>query len=52
MKREVWLAVVVGAWLLVSPQAFAHEPTGVYGAWDLTLETRSGERPSWVKLFK
>ncbi len=52
MKREVWLAVVVGAWLIGTPQAFAHEPTGVYGAWDLTLETRSGERPSWVKLFK
>ncbi len=52
MKREVWLAVVVGAWLLGTPPAFAHEPTGVYGAWDLTLETRGGERPSWVKLFK
>lgn len=24
----------------------------MYGAWDLTLETERGARPSWVKLFK
>jgi hypothetical protein len=54
MKREVWFAAVVGACLLGIPQVqvSAHDATGVYGAWDLTLETRGGERPSWVKLFK
>jgi len=52
MKLEMWLAVLVGAFVIGAPQAVAHDPTGVYGAWDLTLETQHGERPSWVKLFK
>ena len=42
MKREMWLAVVVGAFMIGAPQAVAHELNGVYGAWDLTLETRRG----------
>ena len=52
MKSKMWFVLVVGACMLGTPQASAHEPTGVYGAWDLTLQTRSGPRPSWVKLFK
>ena len=52
MKRAMWLAVVAMAGTFGTPQAFAAEPHGVFGAWDLTLETRGGARPSWVKLFK
>jgi hypothetical protein len=52
MKRELWFAVVLGPFMIGAPPAHAHDPTGVFGAWDLTLETASGERPSWVKLFK
>jgi hypothetical protein len=53
MKREVWFAVALGAVVIGIPSAVAQEKklTGVYGAWDLTLETPNGERPSWVKLF-
>ena len=53
MRYEVWFSVVMGAFVIGAPQAVtADDPTGVYGAWDLTLETRSGDRSSWVKLFK
>ena len=52
MKRAMWFAVVAVAGTFGIPQAFAADPHGVYGAWDLTLETRRGARPSWVKLFK
>ena len=30
----------------------ADQPISVYGAWDLTLESPRGPRPSWVKLFR
>ena len=52
MKREMSVAVVVSAFVIGVPPANAHDLSGVYGALDLTLETRNGERPSWVKLFK
>ena len=52
MKNAMWFVVVAVAGTFGIPQAFAADPHGVYGAWDLTLETRGGDRPSWVKLFK
>jgi hypothetical protein len=52
MKNRMLIVLVTQACLLVALQAFAQEPTGVYGAWDLTLQTADGPRPSWVKLFR
>ena len=51
MKAQSWFALVVCCTLWI-PSLSAEQPTDVYGAWDLTLQTRNGLRPSWVKLFK
>lgn len=47
-----WFVFLMVACLHPLPCAHADQRTGVYGAWDITLETRNGPRPSWVKLFK
>jgi hypothetical protein len=52
MRIQLFLAAVVGAFSLVAGQSLAEETTGPYGAWDLTLQTQEGSRPSWVKLFR
>jgi hypothetical protein len=51
MKSRFLFVLLMQAWLLVALEVYAHEPTGVYGAWDLTLKTQGGPRPSWVKLL-
>ena len=52
MRIQVCLAAVVGAFTLVAGQSPAAETNSPHGAWDLTLQTQEGSRPSWVKLFR
>ena len=51
MKRMFWLVAAFEACSLIAPCANGQEATGVYGAWDLTLQTEGGPRPSWVRVF-
>lgn len=50
MVGRSWFAFLIVVCCLQTLQA--DQPTSVYGAWDLTLESQRGLRPSWVKLFK
>jgi len=52
MRRTSLLIAVVIVLANAGAVVAAEETGGAYGAWDLTLETRQGPRPSWVKLFQ
>ena len=52
MTHKRWLVLVVNVVLVLTPKTFADQLPDVFGAWDLTLQTRNGPRPSWVKLLQ
>ncbi len=51
MRIQTWCAAAAAV-VFAAPQAYAAQPGGIQGGWDLTVGAAGKTRPSWVKLFE